>query len=493
ATTGRLNPITSDKEFDLGGVEDDSTPDKPDASDGLLPPSTDLPAQVPIPANPQTVSMNTALNILEFFVDLDVPGVTGTTSREKKCHKVCKTCIKIYGNNKEKIPQNVPNYIYGPSTVNMNLCCHLYKVHPQDYNKAIVKNKWNYKLLTQTNNTSQLIHFIVADDQSICVIECPEFCQLCMILQETLVNADIPGCDKMREAVLNQWWTLFEESKLKLSASLNVFTADIWSNANLAAYLALTSHWISQDKSTGHLTIKAALIGFYRIKKRHTSVNIANTILELLDRADVTLKIGHFTLDNTKNNAVAMQELEHQLNEHETAIVVGFDHRNNCVRCYAHIINICSSHIVASMTSTPKLYIFNLKVPIDSNIVTCDDNDDNNKLDGDLDCVIKDLELDDCYNRGNHPWLTRIKRNPLQRAQRVIHLLCSSDQCREGFHMFICDGNQHNWFTAKDCDGKRAPVQVPELQPLRDVKIQWDSVYMMLQHLRELRPVRSSH
>ncbi|KAN0135742.1 hypothetical protein V8E53_006633 [Lactarius tabidus] len=440
-------------EFNLGGVEDDSTPDEPDASDSLLPPSTDSPAQVPIPANPQTVGANTALDILEFFDDLDVPGVTGTMSQEKKCHKVCKTCIKIYGNNKEKIPRNVPNYIYRPSTANTNLCCHLYKVHPQDYNEAIVKN--NCKICNEvippfTPDTflKQLIHFIIADDQSICIVKCPEFRQLCMILQETLINADIPGCDKMREAVLSQWRTSFEELKLKLSASLNVkisFTADIWSNANLAAYLALTSHWISQDKLTGHLTIKATLISFHCIKKRHTGVNIANTILELLDRADVTLKIGHFTLDNAENNTVAMLKLECQLDECEAVIVVGFNHRNNCVQY------------------------------------------------GDLDHVVKDLELDDCYDGGNHPWLTHIKHDPLQHAQRVIRFLHSSDQCREGFCMFICDGNQHNWFTVKDCNGKHAPVQVPELQPLRDVKTQWDLVYMMLQHLRELQPVRSSH
>ncbi|KAN0130186.1 hypothetical protein V8E53_011943 [Lactarius tabidus] len=175
---------------------------------------------------------------------------------------------------------------------------------------------------------------------------------------------------------------------------------------------------------TDDLTIKAVHIGFHHIKKRHTGVNIANTILELLDQADVTLK-------------------------------------NNHVRCYAHIINICSSHIVASVTSTPKSYISDLKVPIDSNIVTCDNNNnDNNELDGDLDCVIKELKLDDCYDGGNHPWLTHIKHNPIR--------------------------NQCNWFTAKDCDGKCAPVQVPELQPLRDVKTQWDLVNMMLQHLREL-------
>jgi hypothetical protein len=200
-------------------------------------------------------------------------------------------------------------------------------------------------------------------------------------------------------------------------------------------------------------------------------------------------QISHFTLDNAENNTVAMLKLECQLDECKAVIVVGFDHRNNCVQCYAHIINICSSHIVASVTSTPKLYISDLKVPIDSNIVTCD----NNKSDGDLDHVVKDLELDDCYDGGNHPWLTHIKHDPLRHAWRVICFLHSSDQCREGFCMFICDGNQHNWFTAKDCNGKHAPVQVPELQPLRDVKTQWDLVYMMLQHLRELQPVCSSH
>ena len=59
----------------------------------------------------------------------------------------------------------------------------------------------------------------------------------------------------------------------------------------MAAYLALTSHWISQDKSTERLTLKSALIGFHRIKKKHTGSNVADAILQLLDRAGVTLKV----------------------------------------------------------------------------------------------------------------------------------------------------------------------------------------------------------
>ncbi len=57
------------------------------------------------------------------------------------------------------------------------------------------------------------------------------------------------------------------------------------------SYLALTAHWIALDASSGHLVLRAALIGFRRLKKRHTGVNIARTIIHLLDRADVTLNV----------------------------------------------------------------------------------------------------------------------------------------------------------------------------------------------------------
>ena len=207
-------------------------------------------------------------------------------------------------------------------------------------------------------------------------------------------------------------------------------------------------------------------------------------------------QIGHFTLDNAESNAVAMRELESLLAERETAVAVGFDHLNHRVRCYAHIINICSSHIIASMTSTPKSYIPDLKVPAGSIAGIGDDLDDSS--DGDDDDQnrdIEELELDDCYDDrgpGFESWLAGIKRDPLRRARRIVRLLRSSDQRREGFRSFIQDGNEHGWFYAKDDNGRRATVRVPELQPLRDVKTRWDSVYMMLQRLRELRPVRSS-
>jgi hypothetical protein len=82
-----------------------------------------------------------------------------------------------------------------------------------------------------------LARFIVVDDQvslsylvlfytltplqSIRVVECPEFRRLCMLLRETLVDADIPRRDKMREVIMGQWRKSFETLKINLSVSLS--------------------------------------------------------------------------------------------------------------------------------------------------------------------------------------------------------------------------------------------------------------------------------
>ena len=153
------------------------------------------------------------------------------------------------------IPKDVPNFIYGLKIRNSNLRRHLHHAHPKEYNAAVTHNKWSYKLTSQladalTDNAHKerdqnipsfspamfvkyLIRFVVVDDQvspndlaflhalkglqSIHVVECPEFRQLCMFLHETLVNNEIPHRTKMREGVISQWWESFEQLKLDLS------------------------------------------------------------------------------------------------------------------------------------------------------------------------------------------------------------------------------------------------------------------------------------
>lgn len=122
--------------------------------------------------------------------------------------------------------------------------------------------KWGYKLSTESRDAStqnarnkrsrevpsfsteafleHLVRFVVADDQvspddfaffysltnlqSIRVVECPEFRQLCMVLCETLVDADIPCRDKMREAIISRWRDSFGQLKLDLSVGIYILS-----------------------------------------------------------------------------------------------------------------------------------------------------------------------------------------------------------------------------------------------------------------------------
>jgi hypothetical protein len=125
-----------------------------------------------------------------------------------------------------------------------------------------MSNGWasRYKLSSQSNETpllqprdgirqqlppfsstvflDYLVRYIVADDQvhlvffffftltscqSIRVVECPEFRQLCMVLRETLIDDDIPRRFKMREAIMKRGQKSFEALKYDLSVSFSTF------------------------------------------------------------------------------------------------------------------------------------------------------------------------------------------------------------------------------------------------------------------------------
>jgi hypothetical protein len=131
-------------------------------------------------------------------------------------------------------------------------------VHSKEYDEAILEHQWTYKSSSESRNPTSLntrnirnqeipsfspatfmeylVRFVVVDDQvslddlalfqtltglqSIRVVECPEFRQLCMVLCGTLVDADIPRRDKMREAIINQWRGSFEQLKSELSVRM---------------------------------------------------------------------------------------------------------------------------------------------------------------------------------------------------------------------------------------------------------------------------------
>ena len=67
-------------------------------------------------------------------------------------------------------------------------------------------------------------------------------------------------------------------------------TADIWPSDSLDPYLAVTAHWIGQDKSgTCKLHFKSALITLHYVPGSHTGAALAKTFLYLIDCTGISL------------------------------------------------------------------------------------------------------------------------------------------------------------------------------------------------------------
>jgi hypothetical protein len=194
-----------------------------------------------------------------------------------------------------------------------------------------------------------------------------------------------------------------------------------------------------------------------------------------------------------------MRELQVLLEQHDKTIK--FDHRNNRIRCYPHVINICSSHVIASSTRISKKFVETLKSACDgdlgySNIEDDDDEDDDEDDDGDNDNYgthsfardIPELTLDDeqLDKLDDKTWdfYRHLKSDPIKRARRIVRILRSSDERRQAFKKVIENGNRSGWFVSQN-----KVIQIRDLELLRDVKTRWDSVYRMIERLLQLRLV----
>ncbi|KAF8574605.1 hypothetical protein K439DRAFT_1624193 [Ramaria rubella] len=178
-----------------------------------------------------------------------------------------------------------------------------------------------------------LVNFIVANDPSINVIECCEFHSLLLLLHEGLKDSNILHRSKLHEEILKAWEHWFAQLKVELQAAIEwiSFTVDAWSDDNLQAYLSITSHQIAPHARSHQLVMRAEILAFHHIPyDSHSSTSEARIAVEMMDRASIAAKCGHWTLDNVTSNDSFMKELQHIL----TTCRIPFDVKDNHIRVY---------------------------------------------------------------------------------------------------------------------------------------------------------------
>lgn len=153
-------------------------------------------------------------------------------------------------------------------------------------------------------------------------------------------------------------------------------------------------------------------------------------------------------MDNASNNDTMMKELARLLNDRDIA----FDCDDRRIRCYGHIVDLSSKRVIDGISQAK--HSEDWVAPTEPTEPTT-------------------------YNNA-------IARDIISHSRTVVRVIRGSGMRRDAFDELIVTGNSKGWFK-----GGQPPVtvQLNQLQLLRDVRSRWDSVHLMLNRLRELRPV----
>lgn len=69
------------------------------------------------------------------------------------------------------------------------------------------------------------------------------------------------------------------------------FTSDLWSDSVLTSYMGLTAHYMVENGPAKDLELKSVLIAFHPLEGKHNAKNLAQIVVNLTDRAEVTDKV----------------------------------------------------------------------------------------------------------------------------------------------------------------------------------------------------------
>ncbi|KAH9896765.1 hypothetical protein C8Q73DRAFT_642574, partial [Cubamyces lactineus] len=107
-----------------------------------------------------------------------------------------------------------------------------------------------------------------------------------------LEEQDVPGRTKLTEYILHQWAETKKAiiDELRTSPSRVHFTCDIWSDQELASYLAVTAHHTRKDEGSNMITTCSHLITFRRVYS-HAGASIADVIFKFLKDAGLLWKV----------------------------------------------------------------------------------------------------------------------------------------------------------------------------------------------------------
>jgi hypothetical protein len=115
-------------------------------------------------------------------------------------------------------------------------------------------------------------------------------------LRPTLSDKEIPHHKKMCTEILERAMLAEERIRSQLSkiAGQVSFTFDSWTSQNGDPFLSVTGHYIAApDNQPEEWELKTEQLAFAPIEGNHSSENLANIIVRVIDRYNLRSKVSH--------------------------------------------------------------------------------------------------------------------------------------------------------------------------------------------------------
>jgi hypothetical protein len=260
------------------------------------------------------------------------------------------------------------NFAFSPKSGNSSMERHLLSKHqikiPKVNKQQTVLNfqctdPWPSKKKSERDQV--VVIWIISDQQSFRVVENEKFIKMMNTFDP---RYKVLNRHQVKEIVMQE----FDKRRSNIGYDLRkipgkvAFTTDMWtSTLNGKSFLGLTIHYIDQDWN-----FQRFLLDIIPFQIRHTGVNIANTIINILNEFNLT----NITLSLTTDNESAMVVCGKKLAEEFEQALNSFSFKH--YRCSAHILNLAVQHGM-EIIDEEILNIRKLMTKIKKSVLLCDD------------------------------------------------------------------------------------------------------------------------
>jgi len=128
--------------------------------------------------------------------------------------------------------------------------------------------------------------------QPINLVESPEFRRFALYGRKGVKDSDFPHRTAFTDRIYRQYLDAYNALVKEIEGSLGrvSFTSDIWSDPQLASFLAMTAHWCRRDPA-GRLEIANRLLAFRLVEGAHDGENIGQIMYNIIKDAKAHRKV----------------------------------------------------------------------------------------------------------------------------------------------------------------------------------------------------------